>query len=47
MGVAAAFIAATTTGFAEILLEHLTCLEGFGAILDDGITLAMETGHGA
>jgi hypothetical protein len=28
-------------------LEHLTRLEGFGAILDDGLTLAMDTRHWA
>lgn len=37
-GSAAAFIEATTTGFAEILLERLTRFKGFGAILDDGLT---------
>ena len=44
-GSAAAFIEAATTGLAELLLEHLTRLEGFGAILDDGWTLAMDTRH--
>jgi hypothetical protein len=44
-GGAAAFIEATTTGVTEVLLEHLTRFEGFGAILDDRFTLAMDTVH--
>jgi hypothetical protein len=44
-GGAAAFIEATTTGVTEVLLEHLTRFEGFGAVLDDRFTLAMDTVH--
>jgi hypothetical protein len=44
-GGAAAFIEATTTGVTEVLLEHLTRFEGFSAIFDNRLTLAMDTVH--
>jgi hypothetical protein len=46
MGGAAAFIEATTTGVTEVLLEHLTRFEGFGAVLDDRFTLAIFANNG-
>lgn len=46
-GSAAALIEATTTGVTEVLLEHLTRFEGFGAIFDNRLTLAMDTVHWA
>jgi hypothetical protein len=45
MGGATAFVEATTTGVTEVLLEDLTRFEGFGAVLDDRFTLAMDTVH--
>ena len=42
-GGAAAFIEATTTGVTEVLLEHLTRFEGFGAIFDDGFAADLPT----
>jgi hypothetical protein len=44
-GGATAFIEATTTGVTEVLLEHLARFEGFGAIFDEFLTLAMDTVH--
>jgi hypothetical protein len=47
MGGATAFIEATTAGVTEVLLEHLTRFEGFGAIFDDGFALTIDTVHWA